>query len=273
MKDQATRHAKFGNSVYMQEPNVKSGCGGLRDYQNLLWMTYFKEGALTTTHLVGSDWLSETEQRRLDAAYDFLLRVRTALHYETKRATDVLHLNIQEQLAHRLQYSQTNGTAAQRSVHEGLLRAHAQHFPHHRADHGAIRERTVLRNVARRFSVFCPETAQQGSKTSANSLVARNSCTRSNQNLFRQNPTLMMRAFQLAQDENLELSPELEDLFARNLSLVTRTFQYAKEPRDIFRAILTRKGEVGRVLRMMHRVDFLGRYIPEFGAAHLPGAA
>src|SRR6185295_9166323 len=109
MKDQAARHTKFGNSVHMQEPNVKGGCGGLRDYQNLLWMSYFKEGALTTTHLVGRDWLSETEQRRLDAAYDFLLRVRTALHYESKRGTDVLHLSNQDQLAQRLQYSQTSG--------------------------------------------------------------------------------------------------------------------------------------------------------------------
>jgi [protein-PII] uridylyltransferase len=74
-----------------------------------------------------------------------------------------------------------------------------------------------------------------------------------------------MRTFQLAQDQHVDLSPELEDLLTRCLGQVTRTYRYATGPREIFRAMLSRKGDVGRVLRMMHRVDFLGRYIPEFG--------
>ena len=74
-----------------------------------------------------------------------------------------------------------------------------------------------------------------------------------------------MRAFQLAQEREIDLSPELEDLLSRSLRHVTRTYQYARGPRAIFTSILSQKGRVGRILRMMHRVDFLGRYIPEFG--------
>ncbi|MBA2434901.1 MAG: HD domain-containing protein [Chthoniobacterales bacterium] len=74
-----------------------------------------------------------------------------------------------------------------------------------------------------------------------------------------------MKAFEHAQERQLELSPELTDVLTRRLRYVTREFRYAKAPREIFARILSRKGEVARILRMMHEVDFLGRYLPEFG--------
>ncbi len=83
--------------------------------------------------------------------------------------------------------------------------------------------------------------------------------------IFKEDTHRMMRLFQHAQVRKLVLSRELQYLIRRRLHLVDRTFNYARANRVTFNAILTRKGEVGRILRMMHEVDFLGRYIPEFG--------
>ena len=263
MRDQAARHHKFGDSVYMQEPNLKSGCGGLRDYQNLLWMSYFKEGALTTTHLVGKDWLSESDQRRIENAYDFLLRLRTDLHYFSKRAADTLHLNLQEEIARRLRYREKEGQRAS----EALMRDYYKHTRNIFRVTERITEQFAsgyATSGTRSLFSFLP--LRRGGETKLGSFFIRHDHLHANRrDLFKTDPVEMMRAFQLAQEHNVDLSPELEDLLSRSLKQVTRTYQYAKAPREIFREILSKKGEVGRTLRLMHRVDFLGRYIPEFG--------
>lgn len=263
MRDQQARHAKFGNSVYLQEPNLKNGCGGLRDYQNLLWMTFFKEGNLTTTHLVGKDWLSTADRRRIEAAYDFLLRVRTELHYLNQRATDTLHLNMQEAIAQRLRYPEERS----------LLRSEAlmkQVYAH---------TRNVFRVTERITAQFAGgySTARTRSLFSFLPLIRRpperigpfivndRQIDVSRRDVFRKNPMEMMRVIEVAQERELEPSPELSDLFTRDLGQVGHPFRYAREPREAFRRIMSRKGRVGRALRLMHRLDFLGQYIPEFG--------
>src|SRR5213076_2829192 len=261
MQDQVARHKKFGDSVYLQEPNLKSGCGGLRDYQNLLWMTYFREGSLSTNQLVGKDWLSESDQRRIEKAYDFLLRLRTALHYATERATDILHINLQEDIAKRLDYSSENPENFRGS--EELMRDYYEHTRNTFRVTERITEQFVSGYVTSKTrSLFSFLPLMRTHKTAVGDFffVRSKQLHPARRDLFRRDPEQMMRAFEIAQERGLDLSPELEDLLSRSLGQVTRTYQYARGPRDIFKAILSRKGEVGRVLRMMHRVDFLGRY-------------
>src|SRR5207248_7281703 len=243
MRDQQERHAKFGNSVYLQEPNLKSGCGSLRDYQNLLWMTFFKEGSLTTTHLVGKDWLSEPDRRRIEAAYDFLLRLRTDLHYATNRATDTLHFNVQDQVAERLGYAQKRGTLRQ----EALMKDYYEHT----RNIFRVTERITEQFVSGRASsstrslfsflprLKSPEESLGHFRIRQGQLFAQSS------EVFEKAPEAMMEVFELAQLRRLELSPDLSDLFTRNLGLITGAFRSSKGPREIFHRIASRKGEVG----------------------------
>src|SRR5881296_1083449 len=262
MQDQVARHRKFGDSVYLQEPNLKSGCGGLRDYQNLLWMTYFREGSLSTNQLVGKDWLSESDQRRIEKAYDFLLR--SDLHYATGRASDVLHINLQEQVARRLNYSPRNGQLRS----EALMRHYYEHTRNIFRVTERITEQFVsgyVTNKTRALFSFLPLVGAAKTPIGDSFFVRNKHLHPARRDLFRKEPEQMMRAFELAQQRSLDLSPELADLLSRSLRHVTRTYQYARGPREIFKLILSQKGRVGRILRTMHRVDFLGRYIPEFG--------
>lgn len=260
MRDQAARHTKYGNNVYMQEPHVKSGCGGLRDYQNLLWTTFFKEGALTTNHLVGQGWLSEPDQRRIEAAYDFVLRVRTDLHYVNGRPLDMLHLNFQDEIAKRLGYVNRRGQLRT----EALMKDYYEHTRNIYRVTERITEHFAASSsgTTERMSSSTTESADQkdlGSFVSrAGQLYPKGA------RIFADNPELMMRVFHIAQEHDLDFSPELEELLARTPQLVTRSFREGPAERAMFRAMLSRKGRAARILRMMHRVDFLGRYIPEF---------
>src|SRR5438309_177100 len=229
----------------------------------LLWMTFFKEGSLTTTHLVGKDWLSEPDRRRIEAAYDFLLRLRTELHYLHHRATDVLHLNMQETMAQRLRYPQERGLLQSEALMKDVY-AHSRNI-------FRVTERITAQFASgyssaktRSLFGFLPR-AKPAAERINGFVIQDRQLDIERPDLFTKNPVEMMRAIEIAQERQLEPSPELADMLSRKIGLITHPMRYAKEPREIFRRILSRKGEVGRALRLMHRLDFLGQYIPEFG--------
>ena len=265
--NQADRHEKYGTTVYLQEPNIKNGCGGLRDYQNMLWIAYFRERISSSSGLVERKLLTETERRKLDKAYDFLLRVRTELHYLNKRATDVLSMIYQPQIAEKFKYPEKD--VLRRT--EAFMRDYFQYARDiYRITEQASERLSVFVEAQpkkHRFMVlFKPKKTEIQKEVHFDRFYSiGDTLYPESRDIFSDDHFRLIRLFQHAQQRHLKLSSELQRLIQQRLRLVDRTFQYARSARETFAAILSRKGEVGRILRMMHEVDFLGRYIPEFG--------
>lgn len=98
--ERAERHHRFGDTVYLLEPDIKSGEGGLRDYQGVLWAAkVVGRATLKDCGLTGS------ELADLHEAYQTLLRFRNALHGIVGWKTDRLRFEHQPVLATMLGYA------------------------------------------------------------------------------------------------------------------------------------------------------------------------
>jgi [protein-PII] uridylyltransferase len=270
LEDQSTRRAKFGNSASMQEPNLKNGCGGLRDYQNLLWMTFFKHRTRSLKDLQELEFVSPAERKQLENAYDFLLRVRTDMHYHTNRATDVLSKSIQPAIAHNLGYSE-------RSPSKRIERFMRDVYRHSRNIY--LITRTLEQRMAlvpkapsripglSKLKALIPGKAKKAAAAEpVDGFKFINGEIHATSNrVFRDQPRRLMRVFLHAQQRGLKLHPDLAQLIRNQLSFADRAFLKDEHVRETFLEILNQRGNVAPILRAMHEVGLLGKYIPEFG--------
>ncbi len=264
MRDQAERHAKFGDTVFLQEPHVKNGCGGLRDLQNLLWMSLFKHGVRTLPELEKRKFVTSAERRALEAAYEFLLRVRTELHYAAGRPADVLTLALQLPVATRLGYAEPG--ALQRI--ERFMRDYYRHTRQVFYLTNALALRMALKppGFFERRGIHLPILRLGAKAEKKDGFVLRGDLIEpESPEIFHQDPLRLIRVFRYAQQRQAFLSPALQTMIRENLRLVDNDFRSHERARETFLAILGDGGSAGRIARMMHEVGFLGKYLPEFG--------
>jgi [protein-PII] uridylyltransferase len=95
------RRAKFGNSIFHLEPNLKDGAGGLRDYNQSCWIVQVSN--LSN----GAGWAEPAQsfpaalRESAARAYEFLCAVRCFLHYRNSRDENVLSWDAQEEASAR----------------------------------------------------------------------------------------------------------------------------------------------------------------------------
>ena len=264
LADQSTRRTKHGNSACMQEPNIKNGCGGLRDFQNLPWMAFFKHRTRSLEELQAKEFVTATERKQLEAAYDFLLRVRTELHYHANRPQDVLGKNLQPAVASNLGYGDRSPS---RRI-EKFMRDLYVHMRNVFLITRTLEQRmALLPGPSNRLSLraLLPPRRRQPPEPVDGFIFTGTEICAAHNRIFRDSPRRLMRVFLFAQQRLLPLHPDLAQLIRNQLSLVDKKFLNDEHVRETFLTILEKRGEVAPILRLMHEVNFLGKYLPEFG--------
>jgi [protein-PII] uridylyltransferase len=265
LEDQAQRRAKYGDTVFLQEPDIKSGVGGLRDYQNALWMARVKLGITAMAELADQNYLPAQDVAEFNRAYDFLLRIRNELHFMVRRPTDLLDLESQSRIAQSLGYPQPDELErVERFMEDYYRAANSIHrisklvesrlaLSLERDDSGSISFREVLRaqrnQRTKRIDGFMLRGRELAAETPA---------------VFTSNPARLIRVFRHCQQLDCVPDFHLAQQIRASLPLITVDVIHSPDANASFRAILSQPGAVHPILSLMHELGVLGRFIPEF---------
>ena len=261
-EEREQRYGRFGDAICLQEPNVKEGAGGIRDLHTALWLAYARHGCRTLAEMQAHDLITSEERKIAERAYDFLLSVRYRMHLLTARKVERVALDLQPALAEEFGYTSDDQLLASERFMRDYYRNARELYLFGESVVARIAEPDAL--PSRWFS-----WQRSVPPSEPFSIKDRKIHLEHNGELFAKNPLMVLSAFALAQAARVTFGHSLEQAMRKNLAVVNRQFRGSVEVSNAFLSMLRRRGRVGHVLRLMHEVGFLGRFLPEFGRISL----
>ena len=99
------RQLSYGDTLFLLQPNVKEGAGGLRDYHAAYWVARGVQTSIRNVDdLLHFGLLTEPEMNEYRDALDFLWRTRNELHLRSGRANEQMSFELQESVSEGLGY-------------------------------------------------------------------------------------------------------------------------------------------------------------------------
>ncbi|MBF0492765.1 MAG: [protein-PII] uridylyltransferase [Deltaproteobacteria bacterium] len=256
-KEMLERHQKYGASVYILEPNLKEGEGGLRDYQTLLWIGLALSSFRHLEDFVMAGILTEGSFNELISARNFLWRLRNAIHFRVQKKSDQLTFPLQEQIAREFGFEESGGVLA--------VEKFMQCYYHHAANIKRITSLAIsllIQAPEKRLKIIQKKSTEHFDEYFGR-LEGR--IVPLKQDVFEKNPLNLLNVFLIAQRENLALDEECLRLLTLNVTLVDEEYLKKAEVQERIRELFGHIRGLGRILTLMHDVRLLDRLIPEFG--------
>ena len=256
LSEMKKRREKYGSSVYILEPNIKESEGGLRDLHSALWVAKIKYKINNPRELIIKGVLSEEELDGYSDALGYLWRIRNEVHYLAGRKNDQITFEAQIKIARFLGYEDHGKTLAV----EEFMRDYYLHAT--RVEHLAslLVSKCVRREEGARkiLGYFIRRHVGEGF------YVIRGELVIPDESMIEKDPSRLMKLFEYAQKQDVSLHINVKSLIRKSLHMVNDKFRRNKDVNQSFFNILRSDKGVAETLKLMHHLEFLNRFIPEF---------
>ncbi|MGI9877430.1 bifunctional uridylyltransferase/uridylyl-removing protein GlnD [Vibrio chagasii] len=254
IQEQRERHARYHDTTYNLEPDIKSTPGGLRDIHTLSWVARRHFGATSLLEMSKYGFLTDAEYRELVECQDFLWRVRFALHIELRRYDNRLTFAHQAQVAEHLGYTGEGNRGVEMMMKEfyRTLRRVAELnkmllklFDQAIINGGETEEAEILDNDFQR----------RGSLIEARKPA-----------LFQARPETILDMFiHIANDSSIEgvSPPTLRQLRTARRRL-NRFLHTIPEAREKFMTLVRHPNALHKAFSLMHKLGVLSAYLPQW---------
>lgn len=257
LEERRREYEKFGETVYLLEPNVKKSKGGLRDLHLLQWAGLARYQTPTIRELSDRGILSRTDSLALTEAREFLWRVRALLHVHADTAQEILSFDEQVWLAQHFGFQDHPHLLAV----EQFMQQYYRHTMglHERCTRFIERCRRVP--FWHRLAQFLPAARVDEYFVVQGSVLTVAEDQRAK---VLESPALLLRLFDLAREKRLTIAPALLEDIHRHVETVSEKAYRTPEVSRIFLTIMAGPGTTA-TLEAMHRAHLLEKLVPAMG--------
>ena len=249
------RHAKYHNTIFHLEPNLKEGPGGLRDYHVCRWLACISELEKRKAWSTREDPWPADLRAEIGPAFEFLCATRCFLHYFRERDDNQLSYECQDQTCAR-------GIACRPPVPLTAADWMRVYFRHVRSIY-RLTLNLLDDNTPAGTGVYGLFQNWRSRLSNADFSVLRERIYVRQPAALAQDPALFLQLFVMVARHGLELSRQAERVVTEAL---TRVVANPLDPAVLwghFRQILLFSA-AAKALRDMNRLGVLSALFPEF---------
>ncbi len=266
--EQYGRHSRFGDTIFMLEPDLKNGPGGIRDLCVGRWAAQVRFKTADPQKLCEMGEMSARQAAAMEAAREWFLRVRAAVHLTAGRRQEQLRFDLQESIAPLFHPDATSRPGEVRPAVAPAVEALMHDFQKHARAVSRETERLLLRVSGDRNhrSTLQTKRIEKAGKADPSFEIADGAIEVKNNIIFDEKPSEMIRLFVLAAESNLAVGRRTADLVSENAATRGAALREDPEAAACFLQVLCDIRDSGTPSRLeqMHDLGLISALIPEW---------